>query len=209
MEGAGPAPTKPRRNAARRSSRRPWTISTRAASPRRAWTTSRPRPASRRARYIYFESKEDLLNGIVDAVALPNVARLERIATAPSAIEALSALMRFAPVLIDQTPLPKVAKVMIADSGAFPDVVRRYRQQAIDRVFQAIAAVLARGHETDEIHAPDPHLKARLVVAPILLSVIWRTVFEPAGVAPVDLGALFAEHEAMLLRALGAREAAP
>lgn len=158
---------------------------------------------SKGALYLYFESKEALFTALIDTIAAPNVERLERAAAAaPSAAAALHALMTLAPRLIRDTPLPRVAKVILADSRAFPDVVRRYRTQIVDRVLGIVAGILARGQESGELAVEDPKLTARLVVAPVILSAIWRVVFEIDPEAKVDLDALFAQHERMLLRAL-------
>lgn len=159
--------------------------------------------------YLYFDSKEAIFAGLVDSVALPNVAQMEAfLAEAPSAQTALRRLMGFLPHLIGETDLPRLAKVLIADSGAFPEVVRRYRTQVIDRVLAAVAALLERGRASGELTVGDPALTARLVVAPVLMSAVWRVVFEGDPAARVDLHALFATHEKMLLRALAAGDGA-
>ena len=177
----------------------------------RGFTAARMDDIARRAGlskgtlYLYFDSKEALFTALVDTIAVPNVERIEgMVITLPSATEALRALMAFAPRMIRETPLPRVAKVLIADAGAFPDVVRRYRSQVIDRVLAAVAGVLERGRAAGEFTVDDPQLTARLVVAPIILSAIWRVVFETDSETPIDLDALFALHETMLLRALSA-----
>lgn len=159
--------------------------------------------------YLYFDSKEAVFAGLVDAVALPNVAQMEAfLKETPSARAALKRLMAFLPHLVRDTPLPHLAKVLIADAGAFPEVARRYRTQVIDRVLAAIAALLERGRAAGELAVDDPALTARLVVAPVLMSAVWRVVFESDPAAHVDLDALFATHEKMLLRALGAGDGA-
>ncbi|NIA68267.1 TetR/AcrR family transcriptional regulator [Pelagibius litoralis] len=160
---------------------------------------------SKGALYLYFDSKDALFIALIETVAAPNVEKVEHLAAAaPSATAALHALTGFMPHLIRETPLPRVVKVLLADAGAFPDVVRRYRSQVIDRVLAAIAAVLERGKRSGELAVDDPKLTARLVVAPVLLSAIWSVVFEIDPEARVDLDALFALHKKMLLHALAA-----
>ena len=159
---------------------------------------------SKGAIYLYFDSKHALFNALIETVALPNVERVEVfVAQAPTARAALHSLMTFAPQVLRQTPAPRLVKVLIADAGAFPELVRRYRRDVIDRAFAAITGVLERGRATGELVAiEDPHLTARLVVAPLILSAIWTVVFETDSETPLDLEALFALHERYLLRAL-------
>jgi AcrR family transcriptional regulator len=153
--------------------------------------------------YLYFDSKEGLFTALVETVAVPNVQRLEALAAAPlSTTDALRALMNFAGHIIQETPLPRIIKVLIADSGAFPGVVRRYRCQVIDRVLAAITQILERGGQRGDLKVNDPQLAARLVAAPIIFSAIWRVVFERDDDDRLDLDALFALHERMLLDAL-------
>lgn len=155
--------------------------------------------------YLYFDSKEALFIALIETITLPNVGLIEQFAAAaPSATEGIHSLMTFVPRLIRETPMPRVAKVLIADSGAFPDVVQRYRRQVVDRVLAAVAGLLERGHAAGELVIDDPALTARLVVAPIIMSAIWRVVFETETKAGIDLNALFALHERMLRRALSA-----
>ena len=161
---------------------------------------------SKGALYLYFDSKEELFSGLVETIAMPNLERVEQlVGTTRSPTEAIRLLMAFAPRLIVGSPLPRIVKVLIADSGAFPEVVRDYRRQVIDRVLGAIARLLERGRATGEFQVDDPHLAARLVVAPIVLSAMWRVVFETDPEAQVDVEALFALHEQFLLRALSAK----
>ncbi len=160
---------------------------------------------SKAAIYLYFDSKEALFNALVDAVAVPNVRRLEEMAAMQSATQALRAFLAFAPGVIRDTPLPKIVKVLIADAGVFPGVVIRYRQQVIDRILTAIASILERGRMSGEMKVNDVHLTARLVVAPVIFSAIWRMVFETDAATRLDLNALFAEHENMLFRALSVK----
>ena len=157
---------------------------------------------SKGALYLYFDSKDALFNALIESVAVPKVERVEMFAAqAPTARAALRSLMEFAPLIMRETALPRVAKGRIGDAGAFPDLVARYRRDVIERALAAIAGVLERGRDTGELIVDDPHLAARLVVAPLFLSAIWSVVFQTESEPGVDLEALFAMHERNLLRA--------
>lgn len=156
--------------------------------------------------YLYFDSKEDLFVQLIQSIAMPNVERIERIAESiESAPAALRALLSMAPTLVRESELPRIVKVLIAESGAFPEVVQGYREQVLDRVLAAVARILERGHDTGELAVRDAQLTARLAIAPILLSAIWRVVFETDD-DRVDLDALFGLHADTLLRGLSGAE---
>jgi hypothetical protein len=59
----------------------------------------------------------------------------------------------------------------------------------------AIAAAQARG----EVKPGDPRIYALQLIAPLLVSVLWRETFEPVGAPPVDNPAVMAQHVETLL----------
>ncbi|WDI32743.1 TetR/AcrR family transcriptional regulator [Hyphococcus flavus] len=158
--------------------------------------------------YLYFDSKEALFTGLVETFALPNIEMMEAAAKGGGGLSAIRALLKFAPVIIRDTPVPKLAKVLIGDAPAFPEMATAYREKIVDRVIGMVAASLGQAKAAGEIDIDDPALTARIVVAPIILSAVWRVVFEHDAKARIDLEALFSIHEKMLMRALGVSEAA-
>ena len=153
--------------------------------------------------YLYFDSKEELFVTLLQSLAIPNVERLEAVAeTNLDVASALRALLTVAAHMVRESPLPRALKVMLAESGAFPEVIQTYREKVIDRVLAALARVLERAHDRGELVVDDPQLTARLVAAPIIFSAIWRVVFEQGEHDRVDLDALFALHAETLLHGL-------
>lgn len=158
---------------------------------------------SKGALYLYFSSKDELFKSIVEEYAVPNVERIEAMTrAAPSALGGIEMIARFSPELIRKSDVPKLMKVLVGDATTFPEVVRAYRKTVLDRLLAALTALLARGHAAGEIHAPDPALIARLVIAPVALSGLWQVMFGKDKAARVDLDALFSLHVEMLSRAL-------
>ena len=158
---------------------------------------------SKGALYLYFDSKDALFQGLVESLASPNLEIVEQITQeATSLKDALRGIRMFAPYLIRETELPRLMKVLIGDSQMFPDMVRTYRHDLIERVLSMIAALLRRADEAGEAKIDNPDLTARIVMAPVVLSALWQAVFNQTSEADVDLDQLFAIHEQMLLRAL-------
>lgn len=156
--------------------------------------------------YLYFKSKEELFQGLIDMAAAPKLEEIETIvSTARSASDAITGILKFAPVMVRQSIMPRIIKVLIGDGGRFPDVAHTYRQQVIEQVLGLIAGILKRGHDAGEFDVADPDLTARVIIAPIFMSMIWHILFEQDtrdGESLVDLEALFSVHHAMLMRAL-------
>lgn len=181
----------------------------------RGFTAARMDDIARRAGlskgsvYLYFDSKDALFTELVKEYALPNVERLEAMAgQADSAAGAIQMLMGFAPVLVRETVVPKIMKVLIADAPAFPETVTAYRKNVIERGLGLITGVLRKASDSGEFKIANPELTARLVVAPMIFSAIWKIAFEHDADARLDIKALFALHEKMLLTALSSGGAA-
>ena len=153
--------------------------------------------------YLYFDSKDDLFRALIDTFAVPNLEAIEAMtASAPSFADALDAIAAFAPGVVRESNLPKLMKVLAGDSHNFPDIIQSYRSDVLDRVLGAIAALLERARDAGEIAVEHPGLMARLVVAPMAMSMLWQAVFGRTKGADVDVETLFELHAQNLARAL-------
>lgn len=158
---------------------------------------------SKGALYLYFDSKEAMFRGLVETLASPNLEMIEQITqSATSLKQALAGLCQFAPLLIRQTDLPRLMKILVGDSHMFPELVLAYRTELIERVIGMIADMLKRASDAGEAEIDNPELTARVVIAPIVLSAIWQAIFNARSEAEVDLEKLFQIHERMMLKAL-------
>lgn len=128
--------------------------------------------------YLYFDSKQALFKALIEDVAIPVVSdTLAQAANYHSAPQALQNILRSVARAIHTTPLPKLVKVIIADGRMFPELVVFYRAQVVDKMLGKLEALLAMGVANGEWHCDDTVNTARLIVAPILFSVIWNMVF--------------------------------
>jgi AcrR family transcriptional regulator len=152
--------------------------------------------------YLYFRSKEDLLEAIVKStigVVLENVERAVAASPAPA-----SELLR----LIGQTVIAgvldperrQVLHLIISEGARFPALADFYHREIISRGVSLIRAVIARGRESGEFAYDEPARFPHLVFAPALLAVVWSVVF--ARIEPLDAQALMDAHIDLLTRAL-------
>lgn len=155
--------------------------------------------------YLYFKNKEVLFKTLIEEIAIPTINFTSKnVLAKPTGKESLEFLMQSLVKVICETPLPKLAKVIIADGRAFPELVELYREQVLNRVFTLLETLLTRSVKSKEWQCSNIPMTARLVIAPIIFSVIWRMVFEAntEKQAPLDIEALLKQHTNYLLQIL-------
>ncbi len=151
---------------------------------------------SKGALYLYFETKQDLFTAVVRTSVAPNIEAVEEAArnlALPFATLARM-LLTIAAERAATTQIGAVAKMVIAESGNFPDLARVWHEEVVGRALAAVVGVIERAQARGEVRPGDPRLHAFSMIGPLLLGVIWREVMAPAGAPPVDLRALAAQH---------------
>ena len=151
---------------------------------------------SKGALYLYFETKQDLFRAVVRDAVAPNIAAVEAAVMAadlPFADLARMLLARMAEVL-SSTPLGSVAKMVIAESGNFPDLARIWHEDVISRALKMATGLIERAQARGELKPGDPRTHAFSLIAPMLMATLWREVLVPAGAAPIDIRAVAAQH---------------
>jgi Transcriptional regulator len=154
--------------------------------------------------YLYFPNKEELFKAVVRAAIVPNIEMAERLLaeSRDSSFAILEKLLAIMATRILRTKAGAIPKLIIAEAGNFPDLARFYYDEVIRRAFALLSAVLARGVESGEFRPLDIDSTVRLIVAPMLMSALWRSSFEALEGRPLDVPALLRAHLDHLRRAL-------
>lgn len=159
---------------------------------------------SKAAIYLYFADKTALFQGVVRRAIGGNLLTVERLAKAHQGPVAtlIPAILDFMASRVEDTPMASIAKVVIAESRAFPEIGRFYLKEVIGRGIPIFESLIARGVESGEFRRVDPMLTVRSLIGPMLLSIVWKTVFEPIGAEKLDARALARHHADLMLHAL-------
>ncbi|MBM3533762.1 MAG: TetR/AcrR family transcriptional regulator [Alphaproteobacteria bacterium] len=159
---------------------------------------------SKAALYLYFESKQAIFEALVRSAVLPNIERLERLVAEwrGGAGALLRNLVEAIARVVVESEIAAFPKLIIAEASNFPDLARFYRSQVIERMLGLLAGIVRRGIESGEFRPTDPHLAARLVIAPLLFSALWKTSFARHDATPFDPAPLLRLHVDTLLRGL-------
>jgi AcrR family transcriptional regulator len=129
--------------------------------------------------YLYFKTKEELFKAVVRSVVIPRVdALVSEIDNTGLSTE------RFVrgPVLdfmkqIPGSPVSVVIRLMIAEAPKHPDLVDFYWEKVVSRGMQAFRELLERGVENGEFRRTAVNDLPQLLIAPVMMSVVWRLVF--------------------------------
>jgi AcrR family transcriptional regulator len=159
---------------------------------------------SKGALYLYFETKEDLFRAVVDQAIAPNIQLIGAMISAHPG--PLSDLLRQVGErvggLMQTLPIGGVVKMVIAESGNFPQIARVWHDDlvaiALGALTQAIRAAQVRG----EVRPGDPRTFALEVISPLLVGLIWRETFVPSGAEPFDLPTVARQHMEVMISGL-------
>jgi len=155
--------------------------------------------------YLYFESKEQLFEAVVREAIAPNIARAEALVDAfegPTP-DLLRGLFAFVGEVLE-TPLTGVMKLIVSESGNFPQLARMYADLVLRRAFALLRRILERGIARGEFHLMDLDATVPLVVAPVLLLGVWKHSFGAHTDLTLDRRQVLEAHCENLLRGLAA-----
>jgi AcrR family transcriptional regulator len=156
--------------------------------------------------YLYFDGKEALFKAVVREGLLPNIAAIEAMARdfpGPT-VDLVAQVLRAFGRVIAGTDVGAIPKLVIGESGNFPELARFYLDEVIRRGFALLTGVLSRGVARGEIRPLEVGSLVYLVVAPMLVAAVWRHTFERHGGEPLDVATLIETHIDVLRRGLAA-----
>jgi len=154
--------------------------------------------------YLYFDSKEAVFKTLVRESIGKTLAEVGRNAQAfeGPARELLRFVLAAAAKLLTQSDRVVLPKIIIAESGNFPELARFYREEIIDKGLALLSGLIQRGIAQGEFRALPVEHVARICIAPALLGAIWRTTFARFDAQPYDYQGLIDTHLDILLRGL-------
>jgi len=154
--------------------------------------------------YLYFKDKTALLKALVEEMAGANVAVARNIVEAHQepVSPLIATILAFLASQVRHTRFPEIIKIVIAESRAHPEVGRLYLDSVIGQGLPLFEGLIRRGIASGEFRAVDPAFAARAMIGPMLLAIIWKTVFEPIGAEALDIEAYAAQHADIFLKGM-------
>jgi AcrR family transcriptional regulator len=155
--------------------------------------------------YLYFQNKEDVFKSLARTHIGDTISAAAEIAASHEGPvrEFLATFLGNAAAMIMTSEKAILPKIIIAESGNFPELARFWRTEVIDKAMAMMTGVLKRGVDRGELRGDLAlDLVSRLCVAPMVMSIIWRTTFAATDTVPFDYQAFLATHLDVLMNGL-------
>lgn len=155
--------------------------------------------------YLYFADKQALFEAMVEAVILPQIARLESLSrTADGAAdERLRQLIGFLYDELVDTERREIVRMVIAESARAPAVAAFYHREVISRAKAALTALVREGIAQGVFRDGPAAKRPEAILGPAMMALVWRMVFEDT--APLDRDSFLAAHVDLVLNGLRRR----
>ena len=153
--------------------------------------------------YRYFDNKAELFKEVIRQTLVTTIRDVgDRTRASGSALAALDIFLEQIIAVASDARRSAIPKLVISESGSFPELAVFYLAEVIGPGLKQLAALVRRGIESGEFRRVDPELTARTIIAPLLLTVIWRHTFAQHDSGHFEPDALIRQHRDILLHGL-------
>lgn len=146
---------------------------------------------SKGAVYLYFDSKEALLRGLIDREVAPAAHRLRALAEAggrdPKAT--LTLVVAVATELLNNPGMFATPKLVLSVAPRFREIAEFYRKRVIDEAIDAIATLHKHGVKAGAFRDVDSDTVARMIMGPLLVHAMRKHVLGAKDASPPDIRA--------------------
>jgi AcrR family transcriptional regulator len=161
---------------------------------------------SKGAVYLYFPSKEQILEALVKRALTPIA---ENVFWAISEVRGdprptMKTVLRMLAGRLNDPRTLAIPKLILREVIGFPELARMYRREVLDRVLPLVEATLARGIKEGYFRPVDPHLTIRSIIGPMMLHVVLAEVFGIMPEGGIGFDQLVENHITILFDGLSA-----
>ncbi len=161
---------------------------------------------SKGAVYLYFPSKEAVLEGIVKRAMMPIAqSALDMAANyAGDPRTVITMVMKTVAHRMTDPKLIAIPKLMMREMINFPDFAAMYRREVLDRVIPMVMQLIKTGIDEGYLRPVDPELTIRSLVGPIMLHILLDEVFSIRPIGGLEIEKLIDNHLTILFDGLSA-----
>lgn len=152
--------------------------------------------------YLYFKTKEELFKAVLKTFIKPGfdalIAQTDETDLSPEEFlrgPFLAFLQEFA-----KSRRATIVRLMIAEGSKYPELTRFHMENVIEPGIAALQRLIDRGVERGDFRPTPLRDYPQLLIAPVLMSVIWRLLFERHR--HLDTDAFLEAHVGLILDAI-------
>jgi len=161
---------------------------------------------SKGAVYLYFPSKEAILEGLVKRAVLPiannALGIFESYAGDPRPV--ISAALKMVAGRLSDPKLVAIPRLLVREMIHFPHFAQMYREAVLDRVMPVVERLIRNGIEEGYFRQVDPELTLRSIVGPIVLHLLMAEIFGIMPAGGLSIERLIDNHLTILFDGLSA-----
>jgi len=161
---------------------------------------------SKGAVYLYFPSKEAILEGLVKRAVLPiannALGIFENYAGDPRPV--ISAALKMVAGRLSDPKLVAIPRLLVREMINFPHFAQMYREAVLDRVMPVVERLIRNGIEEGYFREVDPELTLRSIVGPIVLHLLIAEIFGIMPAGGLSIERLIDNHLTILFDGLSA-----
>lgn len=160
---------------------------------------------SKGAVYLYFPSKEAIMEALVRRAVVP---------IADSALEffdlnqdprlVITLVLKMAAHRLSDPKTTAIPRIVFREVKAFPQLAQMYRREVLDKVIPVVERLIARGIDQGYLRPVDPHLTVRSIVGPLVLHVAMAEIFGIMPEGGMHFDKLIENHLTILFDGLSA-----
>jgi len=129
--------------------------------------------------YLYFRTKEELFKAVIRSIV---IRRVDALLQAVEETELSSEAFMRGPLIefmkqLPGSPVAIVIRLLLAEGHRHPDLVDYYWNNVVSKGLKAIRGFIERGVARGEFRPTAVSELPQLVLAPVMLSMIWRILF--------------------------------
>lgn len=131
--------------------------------------------------YNYFDSKENIFIAVVQEMISPEIEKVEEMVASYDGPtdHLLRQLIRAWWVNVGETRLSAIPKIVISESGNFPEIAEFFVETVVKRARKLFTDVVSKGVVSGEFNLIETQAVARLIIAPLVYATIWQHSLKP------------------------------
>jgi AcrR family transcriptional regulator len=140
---------------------------------------------SKGAVYLYFASKEKILEGLVRRSIIPiaehALSFVRDYEGDPRTI--ITMVMKMLALKLSEPRILAIPRLIFREIIGFPELAGMYRREVLDKVLPVVAGLIRKGIDQGYLRPVDPELTVRSIVGPVMIHLVMNEIF---GLRPRD-----------------------